>query len=404
MKVMQINSVYKFGSTGHIVSNLKDVITNNGDKCGVIYGRDGISHNEENVWRIGSTLDFRTHVLYARLTDNSGFASSKSTYKIIQRVKKFDPDLIHLHNIHGYYLNIELLFNFLKGYKKPVIWTLHDCWVFTGHCAHYDAINCQKWQKECTHCPQLKVYPRSFLKDNSFKNFYRKKYIFSGVENLYIVTPSQWLKKEVSKSFLNDYPCYVIENGIDLNNFNCSNIGNLGLKSNRSKIKILGVASVWGERKGYNDFIMLAQTLDLDNYEIIMVGVNARQKSILDKYGIVGIERTNNIKELVALYQEADLFFNPTYEDTFPTTNLEALACGTPVLTYRTGGSPESLNEQCGIVVDKGDINSVIYHLRKWPSYNFSSELCANQAGKFDKYKKFMQYYDLYTEVLSNYR
>lgn len=398
MKILQINSVYAFGSTGRITQDLKDVIEKYQGQCAVIYGR-GDKVIEDNVFKIGNDLDVRFHVIYTRLTDKTGFASSYHTKKMIAKIQEYDPDLIHLHNIHGYYVNIELLFNFLKEYNKPVVWTLHDCWAFTGHCTHYDAINCQKWQIECNKCPQINEYPKSFY-DNSYNNFYLKKEIFTAIQNMYLVTPSQWLSNEVKKSFLKTYPCYLIANGIDLEKFSINK--NLLQNVAPNKLKILGVASVWGERKGFNDFIQLAKIINLNEYEIIMVGVNSKQKKELENNGIIAIERTNSVEELVSLYQQADVFFNPTYEDNFPTTNLEALACGTPVLTYKTGGSPESLTDNCGVVVEKGDLDSVIFHLKRWKTYNFCKDDCIKQAKKFDKFLKFNEYYQLYTEILSN--
>ena len=400
MKIMLVNSVYNFGSTGRIVKDLKDVIQSQGAEGAIIYGR-GNDSSDNDVFKIGTDLDFKLHVLYSRLTDKSGFFSSYYTRKIIERIKEYDPDLIHLHNIHGYYINIELLFNFIKEYRKPIVWTLHDCWSFTGHCAYYDAVNCQKWQEECKNCPQTHEYPKSFI-DNSLNNFHTKKTLFTSIEQLYIVTPSEWLKQEVKKSFLKEYPCYVIPNGIDLKEFNSNYFSheNKNIFQPCKKLKILGVASVWDHRKGLNDFIKLSRLLDLTKYQITMVGVNKKQKAILEECGIIAIERTNSIEALADLYQQADVFFNPTYQDNFPTTNLESLACGTPVLTYRTGGSPESLTEKCGVVVDKGNLELVVSCLQSWESYQFQANDCITQARKFDKFLKFNEYYELYNDIL----
>lgn len=395
MKILQINSVYKFGSTGRIINDLKSVISQNHSECAVIYGR-GDTIDEPNVWKIGSNLDFKLHVLLARFTDKAGLFSKNYTIKIINGIKNYNPDIIHLHNIHGYYVNIEMLFNFLKKYKKAVVWTLHDTWSFTGHCSHYEAIECNKWKIQCKECPQVREYPKSFV-DNSAQNYMKKKKIFTGVDNLTIVTPSSWLQQQVQQSFLQKYECKTIENGIDLQKFSP-----LIKTKEKNKFIILGVASVWGERKGFNDFIQLSKYIDLTEYQIVMVGVNNQQKQTLKKHNIVAIERTNSIEELVQLYNQADIFVNLTYEDTFPTTNLEALACGTPVLTYRTGGSPESLNSNCGIVVEKGNLSAVIEHLKQLREKNFDSQYCIKQANRFNKFDKFQEYVNLYQEILSN--
>lgn len=396
MKILQINSVYKFGSTGRIASDLKVVIEQNNCESAVIYGRGDVI-DEPNVWKIGSDLDFKFHVLLARFTDKAGFFSKNYTAKIIEKIKSYNPDIIHLHNIHGYYIHVEMLFYFLKKIKKPVVWTLHDTWAFTGHCSHYEAIHCDKWKTQCNACPQIGEYPKSFV-DNSTPNYILKKNLFTGLENLTIITPSYWLQQQVKHSFLQEYKCQIITNGIDLQKFTPSTIE----VRKQEKFIILGMASVWSKRKGFEDFIKLSKRIDLTQYQLMMVGVNAKQKELLEKNNITAIERTNSIHELTKLYCQADIFLNPTYEDTFPTTNIEALACGTPVLTYRTGGSPESLTSECGIVVEKGDLNAVVEHLNRLRYQNFSSQSCIKQASHFNKYDKFQEYVDLYHQILSN--
>lgn len=392
MKILQINSVYKFGSTGRIASDLKTVIEKNGGECAIIYGRGDVI-DEANVWKIGSELDFRFHALFVRLTDKAGFYSKEYTKKMIKQIQVYNPDIIHLHNIHGYYVNVEMLFDFLKEYKRAVVWTLHDTWSFTGHCSHYEAVGCKKWKTQCGECPQIREYPKSFV-DKSAQNYTKKKRVFTGIDNLTIVTPSNWLQQQVKVSFLGDYPCQTIANGIDLQKFSFVN------KLANEKFTILGLASVWGERKGFDDFIKLSKLIDLNTYKIIMVGVNVQQKRLLEQHQIIAIERTNNLDELVQLYNQADVFLNPTYEDTFPTTNIEALACGTPVLTYCTGGSPESLTSECGVVVEKGDLVEVVQHLEQLRQKNFSPNECVERASQFDKYDKFQEYVELYRQML----
>lgn len=393
VKILQINSVYKFGSTGRIASDLKTVIEKNCGECAIIYGRGDVI-DEANVWKIGSELDFRLHALFARLTDKAGFYSKEYTKKMIKQIQTYNPDIIHLHNIHGYYLNVEMLFSFLKEYNKPIVWTLHDAWAFTGHCAYYDAIKCEKWKIQCYNCPQKMTYPKSYM-DNSSQNYTLKRNLFTGIDDLTIVTPSIWLKQEVKQSFLNEYECTVIANGIDLTKFS-----QLESIDKKGKFTILGVASIWEERKGLKDFIKLSKLIDLNTYKIIMVGVDVQQKRLLEQHQIIAIERTNNLDELVQLYNQADVFFNPTYEDNFPTTNIEALACGTPVLTYRTGGSPESLTEECGIVVEKGNLVEVVQHLEQLRQKNFSPDKCVERASQFNKYDKFQEYIELYCQML----
>ena len=245
-----------------------------------------------------------------------------------------------MHNLHGYYLNVGILFDYLKTCGKKIIWTLHDCWAFTGHCSYFTAAGCEKWKEQCFCCPQKCSYPKSLI-DKSERNFWRKRTVFTGIPNLTIVTPSKWLADLVKESFLKEYDVKVINNGIDLTAFKPTESDFRVKYGLENKKIILGVASVWDERKGLNDFVKLANEID-DDTCIVLVGVNEKQKKNLPSK-ILCVERTNNVAELAGVYTAADLFFNPTYEDNYPTVNLEAQACGTPVVTYATGGSIESV-------------------------------------------------------------
>ena len=393
MKVFQINSVCGYGSTGKIAVDIYNVLTAAGGQCRIAYGR-GTAPDGIDCVKITGELDVRLHGALSRITDKSGFYSKRATKRLINQIKAFDPDIIHLHNIHGYYLNVKLLFGFLKEYNRPVVWTLHDCWAFTGHCAYYDAAGCTKWQRGCNNCPNLSSYPKSF-KDNSRNNYLIKKATFCDVDNLTLVTPSNWLKGEVSHSFLSKYRCDVINNGVNTDVFKpCdSNIKTrLGIEN---KKMLLGVASVWEERKGLADFISLAKKLT-DDYAIVLVGLSDKQKKSLPE-NIIGITRTSDQKELALVYSAADFYINLTYEDNYPTTNLEALCCGTPVITYDTGGSGEPVSNDCGAVVPCGDIDAVISALNM-PK---NTERIAKIASNFDKSVCFEKYFELYKEILN---
>lgn len=356
MKVLQINSVCGIRSTGRICTDLADVLEQNGDECKIAYGREAVPEKyKKYAIRIGSDMDVKIHALQSRIFDNAGFCSKKATEHFIERVKVYNPDVIHLHNIHGYYINIEVLFNYLAESNKPIIWTLHDCWTFTGHCAHYSFAQCDKWKTGCCGCPQKRGYPSSLVFDSSKRNWERKKNLFTSVKKMTLVTPSRWLASQVEQSFLNKYSIRVIPNGIDLNVFKPTPTDFRKKNNLEGKKIILGVASAWGPRKGLCDFVELSKILD-ENYKIVLVGVTAKQKKELPR-SILAIERTNNIKELAEIYTAADVLFNPTYEDTYPTVNLEAQACGTPVVTYRTGGSVESVPEQN--VIEQGSLSEI---------------------------------------------
>ncbi|MCA0150377.1 glycosyltransferase [Rossellomorea vietnamensis] len=399
MRVLQINSVCGIGSTGRIATDIHAVLKEQDYQSYIAYGRD-TPMNCDKAIRIGTKLDNYLHVAKTRILDMHGFGSKKATKDFIERIKKINPDVIHLHNIHGYFINIEILFEYLKEANLPVVWTLHDCWAFTAHCAYFEYSGCDCWKLEGENkCIQKRSYPGSLLVNNSKNNFKRKKKAFTGVENLIIITPSEWLANLVKKSFLREYPVEVINNGIDLNVFKPT--GSHFRKNNKleNKFIILGVASTWDKRKGLNYFIELSNSIKNDEV-IVLVGLSEKQKDNLPK-NIIGITRTNNVKELVEIYSSADVFVNPTIEDNFPTTNLEALASGTPVITFDTGGSAESLDEHCGFKVEKGNTNELLLKIKKIKENNKAAYKipCVNRARNlYDKTDRFKEYVNLYLD------
>lgn len=395
MKVFQINSVCGIGSTGRIVCDIKQTLEANDDKCQIAYGRG--FYNDPDCLKIESDLVFKAHVFFSRITDRQGFYSTSATKRLVRSIEHFEPDIIHLHNIHGYYLDIRVLFEFLKNYGKPVVWTLHDCWAFTGHCAYFDYADCNKWKTGCGQCPQKSAYPASFLLDDSKKSFQEKKRLFTSVPNMNIVTPSDWLNNLVKESFLGEIPVTTINNGIDLSVFRPVETKFKEKNNLRGKKLVLGIANVWEKRKGLDDFIALSKILS-DDAKIVLVGLSEKQISSLPS-NIMGITRTANINELVELYSAADVFVNPTKEDNFPTVNIEAIACGTPVVTYNTGGSGEMLNEKCGIVVPTGDINALAQAIE---NINLKSEDCVSYAINFEKNKQYNIYMELYKNILNS--
>lgn len=396
LKVLQINAVCGTGSTGRIATDIHNILIEKGHESYIAYGRD-LPRNCDNAIRIGTKYDNYTHALLTRLFDRHGFGSKKATLEFIKEVEKIDPDIIHLHNIHGYYINIEILFNYLKRTDKPVIWTLHDCWTFTGHCAHFDYAGCDKWKSGCYDCPEKKNYPSSILLDNSKSNYFKKKELFTGIKNMTIITPSKWLANLVKESFLKEYPVKIINNGIDLDVFKPTESDFVERYNIKDKFIILGVAGTWSQRKGFDYFIELSKKLNLDEV-IVMAGLTEKQKRQLPN-NIMGIERTNNVKELAEIYTTADVFINPTLEDNFPTTNLEAMACGTPVITFNTGGSVECIDENTGFIVEKGNTDGLIYKIRniKKKGKSCYSVKAIDRAKKlYDKENKFKEYLNLY--------
>ena len=356
MKVLLINSVCGIKSTGRICTDLAVQLCADGHDCRIAYGRENVPERYASyALRVGNRLNVYLHGLQNRLFDNSGFCSNMATRRLIRTIREYDPDIIHLHNLHGYYLNVEILFDYLRSAGKPVIWTLHDCWAFTGHCAYFDLVRCGKWKQQCWNCPQKREYPASYLLDQSSRNFQRKKQAFCGVPNMKLITPSKWLADLTRESFLKEYPVEVIHNGIDLKVF-CPTPGDFKQRYGLEGKKIvLGIASAWTARKGLNDLLKLADLLNPE-FVMVLVGVSQRQKEQLPR-SVIGICRTNSSQELAEIYTAADVLVNPTYEDNYPTVNLEAQACGTPVITYHTGGSVENVDPSC--VVEQGDIEAL---------------------------------------------
>jgi len=364
LKVLQINTVCGVGSVGRIVRQIHEALREKGHESYIAYGRKPLGC--DGAIRIGGDLDVYFHVFLTRVFDLHGFGSKKATKKFLKIVEEINPDIIHLHNIHGYYLNIEVLFDFLKSFDKPVVWTLHDCWAFTGHCAYFLYARCDKWKTGCYSCPEKKSYPKSVFLDNSKSNYQRKRKTFSGVRNMTLVTPSQWLAGLVKESFLGDYPVQVIPNGIDTEVFKPTQSGFRKRYGLDGKFLILGVANVWEKRKGFDYFLDLSKYLS-DDEIIVLVGLSDERIKNLPN-NIIGIKRTNSAKELAEIYTAADVFFNPTLEDNYPTVNLEAQACGTYVITFDSGGAKETIiSKESGIAIkpcNAEDIMNLIRVLR----------------------------------------
>ena len=402
-KILQINVVGNWGSTGRIANDIGDMCISNGWKSYIGTGRK-IRESKSEIIKIGDNLDLGLHKLKSIVLDRHGFGSTNATLRFIEQIKNIKPDIIHLHNLHGYYINIDVLFHYLCKSKIPVVWTLHDCWAFTGHCTYFDRLACDKWITACYSCPQKTEYPTSLFKDNSKKNYVDKKNIFNSVNNLTLIPVSNWLEGLLKKSFLKTNQIKVINNGIDLNEFS-PKFENKILKSKLEildKFIVLGVASYWTERKGFDDFVKLSKIIDNETV-IVLVGLNDIQLKSLPS-NIIGIKRTSSIKDLVEIYSLADLYMNLTYEDNFPTTNLEALACGTPVLTYNTGGSIECISDETGFIVQKGDFNQMknIIEKIKFSEKGSYQKNCRIRAEDFyDKNVKFNEYIDLYKNLLS---
>jgi len=401
-KLFQINITANWGSHGKITEGIGKIALANGWESHIAFGR-WYNQSESELYHIGNMLDERLHGMSSRLFDNHGLMSAWPTIRLIKHIKKVNPDIIHLHNIHGYYLNYPILFKYLAECGKPVVWTLHDCWPYTGHCAHYMFAECNKWKSHCQHCPLLSNYPHSILFDRSYKNFQQKKEAFLAVDNLTIVPVSKWLETEIHESFLKSKSIQQIYNGIDTDLFKpTSHIDSIKKKyqiSPNQKI-VLGVASNW-YRKGMADFIQLRNKLPKD-YVIILVGVKKKDQQNLPST-IISIDRTENAKELIEIYSMSNVLFNPTWEDNFPTTIIEALACGTPVVTYKTGGCPEAISEETGYAIERGNIDDAaksIEMICNKEKYCYSTVCRERAVSHFNATERFQEYIDLYHSLL----
>ena len=390
MKVLFVNSVCGFGSTGKIVERLAREVVSTGGEALVCYGRKDYSGNV-NAVKITTKTENYINGLSARLFDNEGLGGKAPTKRLIKIIEEFKPDIIHLHNLHGYYLNIKTLFTYLAKTDIKIVWTLHDCWAFTGHCAHFDYVKCEKYKTGCEKCPNKKEYPSSKLLDNSKRNYRVKKELVQSIkkENMVYVVPSKWLKGKIDNSFLKDFESRVLYNGIDLTNFSLDKA-----KTNEQSKTVLAVASVWTEKKGYKDVVELAKRVS-GEYKVVMVGVSDKQVEELKDTDVVAIKRTSSQKELATLYQNAMVFINPTYEDNFPTTNIEALATGTPIITYNTGGSVEVIDNN-GYIVKQGNVADLINKIRLVEKQNFDRKAISDKARQFSDGNMANNYMDLY--------
>ncbi len=417
-KLLQISLSVTNRSVGGVAKRIGEVAIENGWDSYITYTHQTeLAESKSQIIKISSKLDFYFHALITRLFDLHGEGSIIATLSLIRKIKKIRPDVIHLHNIHGYYINYPILFDYISKYNIPTVWTFHDCWAITGHCTHFDSIGCKRWLNGCCNCPQKKEYPKSIWLDNSKHNYSKKKSAFTSVKNLTILTVSNWLKDMISQSFLSNCQIKVIHNGIDINVFKPIPTDE-HIEYRQRGYVLLGVATEWGPGKGLNEFIELSKN---PNYQVILVGITKDVEPLLSKE-IIAVNKTTNVQELVKIYNSADLFVNPTYNDSYPTVNLESISCGTPVITYRTGGSPESLYNnpndyvsnkdgvkeyEVGSVVEKGDFLALCNGIERYRTDSSENkairrEKCREWAlENFDKDIRFKDYIKLYESILN---
>ena len=402
MRIAIINMLSN-GSTGKIMLQIADTARKHGYSAKTytptrfLRGKKVAPPDIPNHLSWGSRAEACFHYYVGTLLGRNGMYSHRGTRQLINDLKSFSPDIIHLHNLHMYCINLPMLFNYIKKNNIKVVWTLHDCWSFTGHCPHFTIAGCDKWKTGCHHCPQPRVYPKMYL-DTSKKMYELKEKWFCGIEDMTLVTPSQWLAELVKQSFLKDYPVKVINNGIDLSVFKPTESDFREKYGIENKKIILGVSFGWGYQKGLDVFIELSKRLG-DDYRIVLVGTSDATDAQLPE-NIISIHSTDNQTELAKIYTAADLFVNTTREDTYPTVNMEALACGTPVVTFRTGGCPEIVDESCGSVVEVDDVDAMEKEIiRICEEKPYSESACVERAKTFNMNDRFMEYVELYGKV-----
>ncbi len=401
MKVLQVETIYGAGGISQIVLSLMDTLKSEGHDCRFAFGRTRFPVPEERraqTFLMESGREVMLHGIMSRLFDRSGFFSTSATKRLIKYIEDYKPDIIHLHSLLGYYINVKTLFNFLSKSDIPVVWTHHDCWAFTGRCIHFINAGCEKWKTGCHHCPELHSYPESIFIDNSKRNYTEKKKLFTSVKNMTMVAPSKWLGDFIEQSFLGSYPVKVIPNGIDLDVYRPVSSGLREEYGIGDKTLLLGVASTWAPTKGLDFLFELSGMLDPHKYSIVTIGLSEEQITNAPK-GVIALKRTNNMDELVKWFSAADMFLNPTLADNFPTVNLEALACGTPVITFPTGGSGESVGD-CGVVTENKTANDLLLAVKSLEEKKISREKCRERSMLYEKKARYLDYIRLYEEIL----
>lgn len=405
MKLVQINTVCN-GSTGNIMHSIQETAQRNDFSTISFVGRR-TCYSDVPCIRFGNYISFWLHVILTTITDRHGFGSLLQTKKLVKELRKINPDIIHLHNLHGYYLHIPTLFKYLSTeYKGRVFWTFHDLWPITGHCPHFVLADCEKWKTHCYHCPNKKTYPISFFMDSSYNNFNDKKKYFSSVKNMEIIVPSKWMAAHVNNSFLKSKKCHIIPNGIDTSIFvprnNECTYSKYGISD--KKFVILGVASIWEYRKGLNDFISLAKFFksnNLNNYEIVLVGLTKSQIRQLPS-NIIGIPRTENRKELAELYSRANVFLNPSWEESFSLVTVEAMACGTPVIVLSKSAVCELVSENVGIILDNNSTEDYFNSIEQLQLHPLDKDTIRQHAMRYDVSHMTNHIISLYNSIIED--
>ena len=398
MRVVQINGVSNSGSTGKIATQLSEVMCENNIENYIISSGYKETAKADNVYFCSSNIGVKFHQFLGILLGNSGFHSPISTNKVISFIKKTKPDVVHLHNIYSYYLNVEKLLMFLKKSSIPVVWTMHDFWAITGHCTHFESTGCDKWKTQCEKCPQKGAFPYSKFLDRSKSLHKKKRKIFENWDNLHIVTVSNWVKSKAEQSYFNNKSITTIYNGIDLNTFRKKQTARYPWMN--GKFVILSVSMGWNHKKGFDDFLELSRILN-DDELIVLIGLTDKQIETLPK-NIIGVKRTANADELCDYYNMADVYVTASVEETMGLTVVEAMACGTPVVVYNKTALPELIVDGCGYVCEHG-VDHLYEGIKKIKSQNkadFSDNCVKFASENFNKHDQYEKYCELYKDIM----
>lgn len=400
IKLLQINVDANNGSNGSIARDIGSIALSKGWESYIAYGRRHIPSDSQLI-RVGNDFDVKVHGLLTRLFDLHGLGSIAVTRRFIRKVKKIKPDIVHLHNIHGYFINYKILFEYLIKNDIPVVWTFHDCWPFTGHCGYFESYNCLKWRELCHSCPAAHSYPTSWFFDRSKNSFELKKKLFTAPRELNVVTVSKWLKGLVDESFFGKYPVKVVYDGIDTDSFVHRESTLRQQYDLEGKFILMSAAANWSNAKGWNDYIKLSEMLPEDCV-IMLLGVTESQKAELPPK-IIAVSRVEGKEKLAEYYSMADILLNLSYQETFGMTTAEAMACGTPGISYNRTACPELISPDTGLVVEAGDMEqilSAIAEIRR-NGKQYYAEACRQRVlDHFDFKKVNMAYFDIYDEIL----
>ena len=403
MKLLLINSVCGITSTGRIVKDIYEAFVKEGNSAKIAYGERSYDNDETDleIIPIGSKADNYFHAIMTRITDKHGLFSIMATKRFIKKLDEYKPDIVHIHNLHGYYINYELLFKYLKEHENiRVVWTLHDCWSFTGHCANFTEQKCDKWKEKCYDCPLKKTYPASLLWDNSSNNYFRKKKAFTGVKDMTVVVPSKWLESFVFESFLKDYPVKVINNGVDVTGFYPTTSDFKAQYGIEGRKIILGVANVWVPNKGLDYFVELANIYKekgLDDYRIVIVGRIPRDDFELPD-NMIYVAHTDSKVELNHIYNAADVLVSFSSEETFGMTVVEAMAAGTYPVVMKNTACEEIVDMTIGTAVDRDalEVFKCLEGIFSSEKNSLSREEIHNHAAKFSREEYMKKLFEIY--------